>query len=103
MVVNPGFCYGSELHRQATGVFGVIVGVVKRVIEYSTPIGARTLAHAAVAESFKSYMKHLSDERTVVFADYVHTEQSLAMRKKSMIRYDGVIPGRRRCGENHAR
>ncbi len=81
-MVNPGFCYGSELHREANGAFGMILGVMKRMIGRSTPVGARTLAHAAVVASSETHGKYLSDERIVVFADYVHTQQGLAMRKR---------------------
>ncbi|RHZ65527.1 uncharacterized protein CDV56_109133 [Aspergillus thermomutatus] len=47
-LVNPGFCYGSELHRTAEGAFGKVLSGMKRVIGRSVSMGARTLVHSSV-------------------------------------------------------
>ena len=80
--VNPGFCYGSDLHRDVDGVFGTILGVVKRIMGRSTPLGARTLAHAAVVASAESHGKYLSDGKITAFADYPLTLAGRAMQKQ---------------------
>ena len=60
-VVNPGFCYGSGLHTEVTGVLGVIFGIYKRLIGRSTSVGARTLVNAAVVQGPASHGQYLSD------------------------------------------
>ena len=80
--VNPGFCHGSELHRDVDGVLGGILGVVKRIIGRPTPMGARTLAHCAVVASAESHGKYLSDGSITAFADYPLTSEGKAMQKQ---------------------
>lgn len=60
-IVNPGFCYGSGLHTEVTGVLGVVFGIYKRMIGRSTAVGARTLVNAAVVQGTESHGKYLSD------------------------------------------
>lgn len=60
-IVNPGFCYGSGLHSEVTGVLGVVFGIYKRCIGRSTAVGARTLVNAAVVQGVTSHGKYLSD------------------------------------------
>ncbi|KAL4938558.1 hypothetical protein BDV06DRAFT_200710 [Aspergillus oleicola] len=74
-LVNPGFCYGSELHRGAPSVVGKVLGGVKRVIGRSAAMGARTLVHAAVLAGPESDGKFLSDNRVAPFAGYGDSEQ----------------------------
>ena len=81
-IVNPGFCYGSELHREVEGVLGGILATVKRIIGRSTETGARTLAHAAVVASVESHGNYLSDEKIAAFADYPLTPEGRAMQKQ---------------------
>ncbi|KAJ5951540.1 Short-chain dehydrogenase/reductase SDR [Penicillium vulpinum] len=69
-MVNPGFCYGSELHRTAEGALGTVLAGVKRVIGRSTPMGARTLVHSAVLAGESSNGKFLSDNKLAPFAGY---------------------------------
>lgn len=69
-MVNPGFCYGSELHRTAEGAFAVVLGSMKRVVGRSTSMGARTLVHGAVLAGPPSNGKYLSDCRPGPFAGY---------------------------------
>jgi NAD(P)-dependent dehydrogenase (short-subunit alcohol dehydrogenase family) len=69
-LVNPGFCYGSELHRTAEGVFGKVLGGMKRVIGRSTSMGARTLVHSSVLAGDESNGRYLSDCKSAPFAGY---------------------------------
>ncbi|PYH81067.1 NAD(P)-binding protein [Aspergillus uvarum CBS 121591] len=69
-LVNPGFCYGSELHRTAEGAFGKILGGMKRVIGRSVSMGARTLVHSAVLAGEPSNGRYLSDNKAAPFAGY---------------------------------
>ena len=59
--VNPGFCYGSSLHRDATGAIGTVFSSFKRAIGRPTSIGARTLVDAAVVQGIESHGKYLGD------------------------------------------
>lgn len=67
-LVNPGFCYGSELHRTAEGAFGKALGGMKRVIGRSVSMGARTLVHSSVLAGEPSNGKYLSDNKPAPFA-----------------------------------
>ncbi|KAI9789481.1 MAG: hypothetical protein M1816_006023 [Peltula sp. TS41687] len=61
-IVNPGFCHGSGLHREASiGVVGAIFTGVKRTIGRSTQIGARTLVDAALMHGPESHGRYLGD------------------------------------------
>ena len=63
-LVNPGFCYGSGLHMEATNrfrVLGAVFTLVKRMIGRSTSVGARTLVDAAVVKGSESHGRFLSD------------------------------------------
>ena len=81
-MVNPGFCYGSELHRTLDGVFGKVFGGVKRVIGRPTPIGARTLVHAAAVAGPDTHGKYLSDEKVAPFADFAMTKDGEALGRQ---------------------
>ncbi|KAI4218550.1 MAG: hypothetical protein L6R36_008895, partial [Xanthoria steineri] len=72
-LVNPGFCYGSELHRAITGPLGTVFGGVKRAIGRSTEVGARTLVHGAVVAGKKTHGCYLSDEKVAPWMDFVIT------------------------------
>ncbi|KAJ5230489.1 hypothetical protein N7489_011197 [Penicillium chrysogenum] len=69
-LVNPGFCYGSELHRTAEGAFGKVLGGMKRVIGRSVSMGARTLVHSSVLAGEPSNGMYLSDNKPAPFAGY---------------------------------
>ena len=81
-LMTPGLCYGSGLHRSVEGMIGKVFMSVKRLIGRSTPVGARTLVHAAVVAGKESHGKYLMDERIAPFADYVGTEKGKAMTKQ---------------------
>ncbi|OOF91244.1 hypothetical protein ASPCADRAFT_510418 [Aspergillus carbonarius ITEM 5010] len=81
-LVNPGFCYGSELHRTAEGAFGKILAGVKRVIGRSTAMGARTLVHAAVLVGEESNGRYLSDCKVAPFAGYGDSESGRGTQRK---------------------
>ncbi|KAL4957406.1 hypothetical protein BDW69DRAFT_156247 [Aspergillus filifer] len=74
-LVNPGFCYGSGLHRGAPSIVGNILGGVKRVVGRSAAVGARTLVHAATCAGVKSDGMYLSDCRVAPFAEYGNNER----------------------------
>ncbi|KAJ5834365.1 Short-chain dehydrogenase/reductase SDR [Penicillium robsamsonii] len=69
-LVNPGFCYGSELHRTAEGAFGTVLSGMKRVTGRSVSMGARTLVHSSVLAGEPSNGKYLSDNKPAPFAGY---------------------------------
>ena len=69
-MVNPGFCYGSELHRSLSGPLGKVFGGMKRAIGRPTPVGARTLVHAAVVAGRESHGRYMSDEKVAPFMDF---------------------------------
>jgi len=74
-LVNPGFCYGSELHRSLGGVPGKIFEGMKRAIGRSTDVGARTLTHAVAVAGKESHGMYLSDEKVAPWMDFVDSEK----------------------------
>jgi hypothetical protein len=66
-IVNPGFCYGSGLHREIPGLKGLVFGGVKRSIGRSTSIEARTLVDGAVVKGEESHGQYLGDCRVREF------------------------------------
>lgn len=81
-LVNPGFCYGSELHRTLEGPLGKVFGGIKRAIGRPTPVGARTLVHGAVAAGNESHGCYLTDEKIAPFADLAETEKGVQLQSK---------------------
>lgn len=90
--VNPGFCYGSGLHRHATGIFGTVLGGYKRVVGRSSSVGARTLVNAAVVQVNSTHGKYLSDNRVT---SYVNLLGFLHMLQKQSFDCDTVSVTRR--------
>ncbi|KAL8935905.1 MAG: hypothetical protein Q9216_005204 [Gyalolechia sp. 2 TL-2023] len=70
-LVNPGFCYGSELHRTLSGPLGMIFGGMKRAIGRSTEVGARTLVHGAAVAGKETHGCYLSDSKIAPWMDFV--------------------------------
>ncbi|PYI10677.1 NAD(P)-binding protein, partial [Aspergillus sclerotiicarbonarius CBS 121057] len=81
-LVNPGFCYGSELHRTAEGAFGKMLGSVKMVVGRSTAMGARTLVHSVVLAGEESNGMYLSDCKIALFAGYGDSESGRATQRR---------------------
>ena len=81
-MVNPGFCYGTELHRSLGGALGKVFGGVKRAIGRSTPVGARTLVHAAVIAGPESHGRYLCDEEEAPFMDFPLTAKGRACGRR---------------------
>lgn len=81
-IVNPGFCYGSDLHRFAEGTFAIFLGSLKRVIGRSTSVGARTLVHGAVLAGPSSNGKYLSDCRPAAFAGFENRDGGRETQRK---------------------
>ncbi|KAI4167380.1 MAG: hypothetical protein LQ343_007257 [Gyalolechia ehrenbergii] len=74
-LVNPGFCYGSELHRTLSGPLGMIFGGINRAIGRSTEVGARTLVHGAVVAGKETHGCYLSDEKIAPWMDFVVSQK----------------------------
>ena len=81
-LVTPGLCYGTDLHRSLDGRLGTQFGFVKRILGRSSPKGARTLVHAAVAAGKGSHGKYLMDQRIAPFPDYAETQEGKEMSKQ---------------------
>lgn len=81
-LVNPGFCYGSELHRTLEGPVGKVFGGLKRAIGRPTPVGARTLVHGAVAAGNESHGCYLSDEKIAPFVDFAETKKGAELQSQ---------------------
>ncbi|RYP36601.1 hypothetical protein DL767_003305 [Monosporascus sp. MG133] len=60
-LVNPGFCWGSGLHHETSGISGSILAAVKRVIGRPSPVGARTLTDAAVKHGEEVHGQYIGD------------------------------------------
>ncbi|OQD65516.1 hypothetical protein PENPOL_c006G04212 [Penicillium polonicum] len=79
-IVNPGLCYGSELHRTAEGAFAGVLSGMKRVMGRSLSMGARTLVHAAVLAGESSDGRYLSDCKVAPFAGYGDSDDGRKMQ-----------------------
>ncbi len=81
-IVNPGFCYGSDLHRTLSGGLGKVFGGMKRGIGRSTDVGARTLVHGAVVAGKESHGCYLSDQEVAPWMDFVVSEKGTQARQE---------------------
>lgn len=60
-IVNPGFCYGSALHRGVPGMLSCIFEGFKRAIGRTCEVGARPIVNAAVVAGKESHGQYCSD------------------------------------------
>jgi NAD(P)-dependent dehydrogenase (short-subunit alcohol dehydrogenase family) len=60
-IVDPGYCKGSQLHREATGVVGALVSFSKTLTARSLEVGASTYIDAAVVKGKESHGCWLMD------------------------------------------
>ncbi|PHH81247.1 hypothetical protein CDD82_1186 [Ophiocordyceps australis] len=72
VLVNPGFCWGSRLHRDVGGVVGGVLAVVKRIIGRSPEEGARTLTDAVVRHGDEVHGQYLGDCKLKPMAPLVY-------------------------------
>ncbi|KAL1876980.1 hypothetical protein Daus18300_002589 [Diaporthe australafricana] len=57
---NPGFCYGTDLARDAEGtILGWIVFIMSRIVGHSSAIGARAVVDAAVNKGQESHGQYV--------------------------------------------
>jgi NAD(P)-dependent dehydrogenase (short-subunit alcohol dehydrogenase family) len=54
-MVDPGFCKGTELHRDAKGLMGMVLSIVKALTGRSMEDGAWTYVDAAVVKGKESH------------------------------------------------
>ena len=59
--LNPGHC-GTEMMREATGVFRYFVRTVTALMARTAEVGARTLI-AGVAAGYESHGEYMDDSR----------------------------------------
>ena len=77
-LVNPGLCYGSELHRTVSVPLGKVFGGVKRVIGRPTEVGARTLGRGGFVAGKESYGRYMSAGKLASFMDFPLTAEGQA-------------------------
>lgn len=72
-IANPGFCYGSSLHRDIPGFLRIIFGTYKRAVGRTCEVGSRPIINAAVVQGKSSHGQYFSDND---IAPYVHRNAS---------------------------
>ncbi|RDW75699.1 hypothetical protein BP5796_06520 [Coleophoma crateriformis] len=78
--VNPGFCYGTELHSDVPVVIRVIVKALARTTGRTPSVGARTFAHAGAVAGVESHGRYLSDCAVEVFFPFLETEKGMLVQ-----------------------
>lgn len=60
-IVNPGFCYGSGLHRELPFPLNLLFGGYKRLVGRTCEVGSRPIVNAAVVQGKGSHGEYFSD------------------------------------------
>ena len=82
-MLNPGLCH-SSLARNADGVQGWVLWLMKLVLARSTEVGSRTLVHGATAGR-ETHGKYLSDAQVAdpeMVSKLVKSEEGAEAQKK---------------------
>ncbi|KAK5658451.1 hypothetical protein OQA88_1840 [Cercophora sp. LCS_1] len=77
-IVDPGYCRGSGLHREASGVLGRMVELSKVLMARSLDDGAWTYVDAVVKKGKESQGCFVMDWEIRPFAPVVHTKEGEA-------------------------
>ncbi|KAI0023905.1 putative short-chain dehydrogenase/reductase family protein [Xylariomycetidae sp. FL0641] len=80
--VNPGFCWGSGLHSETSGIAGGVLAAAKRVLGRSSPVGARTLTDAAVKHGREVHGQYLGDCRLKPMAPLIYQPEGAKLSAK---------------------
>ncbi|KAI1496964.1 putative short-chain dehydrogenase/reductase family protein [Biscogniauxia marginata] len=81
-LVNPGFCWGSGLHHEVSGITSSILTGVKRVIGRSSVVGARTLTDAAVNHGEEVHGQYLGDCKLKPLAPLIYKPEGAKLAEK---------------------
>jgi retinol dehydrogenase 12 len=82
--VNPGLCY-SELARDATGIVGIVVWLMQKILARTTEQGGRQFVHAALGNAENPEALHgqyLNIQKVEEPSDYVIGEAGKARQDK---------------------
>lgn len=60
-IVDPGFCKGSDLHRNAYGLVGIALSVAKALTGRTLEVGASTYLDAAVIKGKEAHGSYVMD------------------------------------------
>ncbi|ROT38307.1 NAD(P)-binding protein [Sodiomyces alkalinus F11] len=72
-LVDPGFCKGTDLHRNASGVVKIIIASVKSLTGRSLEAGAATYIDAAVIKGKESHGSYVMDWRIFPYGEFFYT------------------------------
>jgi len=75
-IVDPGYCKGSGLHRDAHGVIGMVLSVSKRLTGRTLDEGAWCYVDAAVVKGKESHGSFVMDWEIKPFANLVYEANS---------------------------
>lgn len=87
--VNPGLCH-SNLTREATGIIGVIFGLMKLLLARSTETGGRIFVFAAAAGE-KSHGSYISDCVIVEPGGLVKGKEGEKLQKRVFVELMAVL------------
>lgn len=60
---NPGFCRGSDLSRETSGIFRLLHKIQSFLLSRSPSVGARTLVHAVTTLGNKAHGQYVEDAK----------------------------------------
>ncbi|KAF2670597.1 short-chain dehydrogenase [Microthyrium microscopicum] len=81
-VVDPGYCKGSDLHRDVHGILSAIIGFSKTLTARTAVVGASTYLDAAVVRGKDSHGCFLMDWDVKPFPKLMHGEQGRKIADK---------------------
>ncbi|KAK6957466.1 hypothetical protein Daesc_000252 [Daldinia eschscholtzii] len=79
---NPGFCSGSELARETSGIIRVIYKIQTYILSRTCSVGARTLVHAVTTLGQEAHGQYIEDAKVQPMAVIVYKPEGLRLSKQ---------------------
>ncbi|KAI1470389.1 NAD(P)-binding protein [Daldinia caldariorum] len=79
---NPGFCSGSELARETSGIIRVAYKIQSYILSRKSFVGARTLVHAVTTLGEKAHGQYVEDAKVQPTAVLMYKPEGLRLSKQ---------------------
>ncbi|KAH6638608.1 hypothetical protein BKA67DRAFT_665556 [Truncatella angustata] len=79
---NPGFCHGSDLARETTGIFRFLYKVQAFILSRPPSVGARTLVHAVTTLGNQAHGQYVEDAKIQPMPPIAYQPEGIRLAKK---------------------
>ncbi|KAK3374749.1 hypothetical protein B0H63DRAFT_502881 [Podospora didyma] len=80
--VSPGFCAGSEIGREITGLIALLFKIQYILLARTSAVGARSMVHAVTTLADKAHGQYIEDAKIQPMAVVVYKPEGLRLAKQ---------------------